>query len=89
MRKSRLHPKKQSRLIEFLVAGSSARAAAPLAGVNTKTAVLYFHRLRQIIEMSSEEDSRARSKSTKATSAASAKASAGAVPLEKRPFSAS
>lgn len=56
MRKSRIHPKKQSRLIEFFVAGTSARAAAPLVGVNVKSAVLYFHRLRQIIEWASREE---------------------------------
>ena len=56
MKKSRLSPNKQSRLIEFFVAGSTARTAASLVGVNPKTAVLYFHRLRQIIELASEKD---------------------------------
>ena len=43
------------RLLEFFIAGSTARTAAPLAGVNPKTAVLYFHRLRQIIMMAYKE----------------------------------
>lgn len=49
MRKSRLSNYKQSKLIELFVAGSTARTAAPLAGVNVKTAIYYFHRLREII----------------------------------------
>lgn len=49
MRKSRLSWYKQVRLIELFVAGTTARVAAPLVGVNTKTAVYYFHRLRELI----------------------------------------
>ena len=49
MRKSRLSWWKQSRLIEHFVAGSPARTAAALVGVNRKTAAFYFLRLRQII----------------------------------------
>ena len=56
MRKSRIDPKKQIRLIEFFVAGTTARAAASIVGVNIKSAILYFHRLRQVIEMASEEN---------------------------------
>jgi|GEM_PF-1891430 transposase len=40
MRKSRLSPTKQNRLMEHFVAG-----ATTLVGVNSKTAVYYFHRL--------------------------------------------
>ena len=40
---------KQQRLIELFIAGSTARTAASLAGVNRKTAVTYFHRLRELI----------------------------------------
>lgn len=54
MRKSRLSQKKQLRLIEHFVAGTTARCAADLVGVNFKTAAFYFHRLREII---SEEES--------------------------------
>ena len=49
MRKSRLSEYKQKRLIELFVAGSTARTAASLVGVNSKTAVYYFQRLRKII----------------------------------------
>ena len=49
MRKSRLSKYKQSKLIELFVAGSTARTAAPLTGVNVKSAIYYFHRLREII----------------------------------------
>jgi len=49
MRKSRLSQYKQDRLIEHFVAGSTARTAAALVGVNRKTAAYYFLRLRKII----------------------------------------
>ena len=56
MRKSRLNNAKQSRLVEYFVAGTTARCAAALVGVNQKTAVYYFHRLREIISHHLEED---------------------------------
>ena len=49
MRKSRLSPVKQARLIEHFVAGTTARCAADLIGVNRNTAAYYFQRLREII----------------------------------------
>ena len=49
MRKSRLSQYKQGRLVEHSVAGTTARTAASLCGVNRKTAALYFLRLREII----------------------------------------
>lgn len=49
MRKSRLSSYKQGRLVEHFVAGTTARVAASLTGVNRKTAAFYFHRLREII----------------------------------------
>ena len=49
MRKSRLSQVKQNRLLEHFVAGTTARCAADLVGVNFKTAAYYFHRLREII----------------------------------------
>lgn len=54
MRKSRLSWYKQSRLIELFVAGTTARTAAQLVGVNKTTASYYFHRLRQLIYAHSE-----------------------------------
>lgn len=55
MRKSRLSTYKQNKLLELFVAGSTARTAAALAGVNKTTASYYFHRLRQLIYASSEQ----------------------------------
>ncbi len=56
MRKSRLSKGKQDRLIEHLVAGTTARCAAALVGVNRKTAAYYFHRLREVIAYHLEQD---------------------------------
>ena len=49
MRKSRSSKHKLNRLIELFIAGASARTAASLVNVNSKTAVYYFHRLREVI----------------------------------------
>jgi len=54
MRKSRLSWYKQNRLIEMFIAGSTARTAASLVGVNKTTASYYFHRLRLLIYTHSE-----------------------------------
>jgi len=51
MRKSRLSKNIQYRLIEHFVAGTTARCAAELVGVNRKTAAYYYQRLREIIAM--------------------------------------
>jgi len=56
MRKSRLDRQKQARLLEHFVAGSTARTAAAIAGVNNKTAAYFFHRLRQIIELATANE---------------------------------
>ena len=49
MRKSRLSQSKQNRLMEHFLAATTARCAAALVEVNSKTAVYYFHSLREII----------------------------------------
>ena len=49
MRKSRLKKSIQERLIEHFIAGTTARCAASLVGVNKNTSAYYFHRLREII----------------------------------------
>jgi transposase len=54
-RKSRLSRSKQLRLMEHFVAGTTARTASGLVGVNPKAAAYYFHRLREIIEQASED----------------------------------
>ncbi len=56
MRKSRLSRHKQERLIEHFVAGTTARTAVALVGVNKNTAAYYFQRLRELIYEMTEED---------------------------------
>ena len=56
MRKSRLSNYKQDRLIEHFVAGTTARCAASLVGVNRKTAAYYYLRLREIIALKLEQE---------------------------------
>jgi transposase len=51
----RLSEKQQLKLAEFFVAGSTARTAADLCGINPKTAMLFYHRLRQLIAQSLAE----------------------------------
>ena len=57
MRKSRLSLVKQARLIEHFVAGTTARCAADLIGVNRNTSAYYFQRLREIILDELEQES--------------------------------
>jgi transposase len=54
MRKSRLSKIIQRRLIEHFVAGTTARCAAEIVGVNRNTAVYYYQRLREIISQQLE-----------------------------------
>jgi transposase len=54
MRKSRISSYKLDKLIEYFIAGISARTASILVGVNKNTAVYYFHRLREIIYKKTE-----------------------------------
>ncbi len=42
--------------MEHFVAGTTARCAANLIGVNFKTAAYYFHRLREIINKATEDE---------------------------------
>lgn len=48
-RRSRLARTTQLRFIEHFVAGTPARTAAELVGVNRNTATLYYHKLRETI----------------------------------------
>jgi len=59
MRRSRLSLSKQDRLIEHFVAGTTARTASCLCGVNRKTAAFFFHRLRELIARELEAESEA------------------------------
>ena len=56
MRKSRMSEAKQRKLREHFVAGTTARTAARLAGVNRNTAIYYYHRLRQVIYQAIADD---------------------------------
>ncbi len=53
-RKSRMPVKKQQQLLEHFVAGTTARAAALLVGVQGNTATLFYQRLRQLIASKQE-----------------------------------
>ena len=57
MKKSRLSNRIQDKLIEHFVAGTTARCAAEIIGVNRKTSAYYFQRLRQIISFHVEQES--------------------------------
>ena len=57
MRKSRLSQGKQAKLIEHFAAGTSARRAASLIGVDKMTAACYFQRLREIIALQTTGES--------------------------------
>ena len=59
MRKSRISQTKQARLIEHLIAGTTARTASRLVGVHRNSAALYFYRLREIIARELEAESEA------------------------------
>lgn len=48
-RRSRLSRHVQDELIKHFIAGTTARSAAALAGVNRHTATLFFHKLRELI----------------------------------------
>ena len=49
IRKRRLTGQQQSKLIEHLVVGSTARSASEFVGVQANTAIRFFMRLRQLI----------------------------------------
>jgi transposase len=57
MRKSRLSKSKQGRLIDYFVVGTKARCAASLVDINFKTAIYYYHRLRILIFLATENES--------------------------------
>ena len=59
MRKSGLSKCEKARLTKHFVAGTTARTAAALCGVNRKTAAYYFHRLREIVALELEAEGEA------------------------------
>jgi transposase len=56
MLKSRLSKGKQDLLIEHSVAATTAGCSAGLLGINFKTAVYYYHRLRILIFLATENE---------------------------------
>ena len=56
-RRSRLVLGSQLELLKLFVAGVPARTAAELAGVNRNTAILYYHKLRELIAAKLAEQS--------------------------------
>lgn len=48
-RKSRLRRDVQEELIKYFCGGVTARSAAEIAGVNRNTAILFYHKLREVI----------------------------------------
>jgi transposase len=56
MRKSRLSKRIQDKLIEHFVAGTTARCAAKIIGINRETSAYYFQRLREVISFPLEEE---------------------------------
>ena len=57
LRRSKLSEKRTLALCEHFVAGTPARTAAELVGVNKNTAALFYHRLREIIAARIEDES--------------------------------
>lgn len=57
MRKSRISWSKQLRLMEHFVAGTTARCASSLVGINKSSSAYYFQRLREIIAYQLEQAS--------------------------------
>ena len=56
-RRCKLSIYKQNKLIELFVAGTPARTAAELAGVNRHSATLFYQKLRQMIAYELEDES--------------------------------
>lgn len=56
-RRSKLTDEQSMRLMEHFVAGTPARTAAELVGVNRNTARLFYHRVRELIAQHLAEDS--------------------------------
>ena len=57
LKHSKLTTIQTGRLCEHFVAGTPARTAAQLIGVNKNTAALFYHRLREIIALHIEDES--------------------------------
>ena len=49
IRRCKLSKKKQESLLQFFAAEVTARTAADLLGINRRTAILFYHKIRQVI----------------------------------------
>ncbi|HSW73540.1 MAG TPA: IS1595 family transposase [Candidatus Limnocylindria bacterium] len=56
MKRSKLTKKQRLQLMEHFVAGTTARTAAEIVGVNKNTAQLFFHRMRELIAYKQRSD---------------------------------
>ncbi len=56
IKRSKLTKKQRLQLMEHFVAGTTARTAAEIVGVNKNTAQLFFHRLRELIAYKQRSD---------------------------------
>lgn len=91
LKRSKLGSSQTLRLCEHFAVGTPARTAAELVGVNRNTAILFYHRLREIITARMKMATRygAWWNSTKVTSAEYAKAAEAVALREKCLCSAS
>ena len=55
-RRTRIGLSERQRLLEYFVAGTPARSAADLTGVNRKTATLFYQKIRAMITYELEDD---------------------------------
>ena len=57
IKRCKLSKKTQKQLIQFFVAEVTARTAADLLGINRRTAILYYQKIRQVIAYHLEQES--------------------------------
>jgi transposase len=58
LKRSKLTPRQTAELVKFFVAGTTARTAAELVGVNRNTATAFFTKLRTMIADHQEREQR-------------------------------
>lgn len=56
LKRSKLSARQTQRVCEYFVAGTPARTAADLVGVNRNPAILFYHRVREVIATRIEDD---------------------------------
>src|SRR5688500_13736218 len=83
--RSKLTDEQSRRLTEHFVAGTPARTAAELVGVNRNTARLFYHRVRELIAQRLAQDSPFEGKVALDESALDTPERAGRRPAGKQP----